>query len=265
MSRSGGPGLVSWNPSAGRLDPDDVGGFDAVIHLAGESINGRWTDEKKKAVRDSRVEGTKLLVDALRRSGSPPKVFASASAIGIYGSCEDQILTETSVPGQGFLAEVGEAWERASDEIGQMGVRRVLVRIGIVLDPDGGALGEMLTPFRLGLGGPIGSGKQWMSWITKDDVCQIFERAITDESWKGPINAVAGSVTNKEFVRTLGRVLKRPAIAPLPAFAVKLLFGEMGEALLLGSTRVEPAALRKAGYPFLDPDLERAMRRMLAT
>lgn len=259
--------MIRWNPARGQLAPAEVAGFDAVVHLAGENVaGGRWTEARKRRIRESRVEGTGLLARSLIESGQPPKAFVSASAVGFYGSKvgsdQDPILDESSSAGEGYLADVARAWEDASRAIEDAGSRRVLVRIGVVLDPEEGALGKMLPPFRLGVGGVVGSGRQWMPWITRDDVCAVIERAIESESLRGPVNAVAGCVQNREFVRELGRALRRPTLFPLPGFAVKLLFGEMGQRLLLEGMRVESRVLADLDHRFGDPNLTGAFRRL---
>jgi uncharacterized protein (TIGR01777 family) len=258
------PGDIAWDPARGTIDAAGLEGVDAVVHLAGESIASRWTDAKRKAIRDSRVEGTKTLATALATLGARPKVLVSASAVGWYGTRDERIdgrLDERSAAGTGFLAEVCAAWERAADPARAAGIRVVHPRIGMVLAADGGALGQLLDPFTLGLGGPVGTGRQGMSWIALDDLLASILFAITTPSLEGPFNAVAPEpVSNAEFGRTLGRVLRRPAFLPLPGFAVKTLFGAMGEELLLGGAFVVPRALERAGFRFDHPSLESALR-----
>ncbi|MEN3328718.1 MAG: uncharacterized protein V7638_3525 [Acidobacteriota bacterium] len=253
---------IEWHPHEGRLDAASLEGVDAVVHLAGESIaSGRWTDEKKRAIRDSRVKGTTLLSEALARLSRPPQVFVSASAIGYYGNRGDEVLTETSAPGNDFLANVCVEWENATIPAIEKGIRTVHARFGIILDQKEGALAKMLTPFRMGIGGRIGDGKQWMSWIDIEDVVSGLKFAI-EGSVTGPVNYVAPNpVTNAEFTKTLGRVLSKPTLFPVPAFGVRLAFGEMGDALLLSSTRVKPGVLQHFTYP----TLEVALRHILAT
>lgn len=260
-------GMLTWNPNEGLLDPATLEGFDAVIHLAGENIaDGRWTDKKKKRILDSRVIGTRLLSQAFSKLKRPPKVFISASAIGYYGSRGDTILTEESGSGQGFLAEVCREWEIASQSAAKVGVRVVNPRIGMILSADGGALKQMLVPFRFGLGGRFGSGKQYMSWIAIDDVIEILILALNKESMKGPVNVVSPEpLTNTEFTRILGEVIHRPTVIPLPSFAARLVFGEMADELLLCSTRVEPKRLQQEGYQFLYPNLKAALQHILIT
>lgn len=256
---------VEWSPDRYSIALARLEGFDAAVNLAGESIaEGGWTDEKKRRIRESRVKGTKLLGDALANLTVPPKTFICASAIGYYGNRGDEILTETSAPGKDFLSEVCSEWEKATALAMEKGIRVVNARFGIILDRHGGALKKMLPPFRMGAGGKIGSGKQWMSWIALDDVIGALNFALTQESLSGPVNFVAPNpVTNAEFARTLGNVLSRPTLFPMPAFVVKLLFGEMGEALLLGSERVAPKRLMAEGYEFRYSQLESALRHIL--
>jgi uncharacterized protein len=257
-------GQIAWD-FAQPLAPESVSGFDAVIHLAGESIASRWTDAKKKAIRDSRVLGTRNLAEALARVASPPRVLISASAIGFYGDREDEILREDSASGaSGFLPEVCREWEAAAESAVKAGIRTALLRTGIVLSAKGGALKQMLPPFRMGLGGRIGSGRQWMSWIDLHDEIGAIRHILANESVSGPVNSVSPHpVTNSEFTKTLASILSRPAIFPMPAFAARLAFGQMGEELLLGSQRVEPARLMATGYVFQKPDLRSALEQIL--
>jgi hypothetical protein len=253
---------VQWNPD-GNIQPAAVDGFDAVVHLAGESIAGRWTEAKKARIRNSRVQGTSSLANALARTTRLPKVMVCASAIGIYGDRADETLREESAPGSDFLAEVAKQWEAATEPAARAGIRVVLLRIGVVLSRHGGALARMLPPFRMGLGGRIGSGKQWMSWIALDDVVGTIQHALTTESLRGALNTVAPNpVTNAEFTRTLGEVLHRPTVFPLPEFIVRTIFGEMGQALLLSSQRVECAKLLASGYRFRHPELQSALQAL---
>lgn len=259
-----GASLVYWNPAGGEIDAPSLEGFDAVIHLAGESIAGRWTPAKKQAIRESRVQGTRLLCDALGRLSPRPRVLVAASASGYYGDRGDEVLREESEPGSFFLSQVCREWEAATKPACESGIRVVNLRIGFVLSRLGGGLAKMLPAFTMGVGGKIGSGKQYMSWIAIDDLAQIILFAAANETLNGPANAAAPNpVTNSEFTQTLGRVLGRPAIIPMPAFAVRLAFGEMGEELLLASTRMEPARLQSAGYQFQFPQLEGALRYLL--
>lgn len=265
VSASGGSELeaIPWDP-AKPLAPEAVSGFDAVIHLAGETIVGRWTAAKKAKIRDSRVLGTGNLAQALAQAREKPKVFISSSAIGYYGDRGDEVLSENSVPGKGFLPEVCSEWEGATKPASDAGIRTVQIRTGVVLSPRGGALGKMLTPFKLGLGGNIGNGRQWMSWIDVEDWVGAVHHILNTDLVQGPVNLVAPNpVTNAEFTKTLASVLSRPAIFPMPAFAVKLAFGEMGETVLLGSQRVEPAQLANHGYPFRFRDLRASLDNTL--
>lgn len=257
---------VEWHPNEGRLDTSALDGIDAVVHLAGESIaSGRWTDEKKRAILDSRVKGTSLLSDALARLSRPPSVFVSASAIGYYGDRGDEVLTEKSAPGKDFLADVCVQWEKATRPAIEKGIRTVQARFGIILDQNEGALAKMLTPFQMGAGGRVGSGKQWVSWIAIDDVVNGLVSVIGDKAVSGPVNFVApNAVTNAEFTKTLGHVLSKPTFFPVPAFAARMAFGEMADALLLSSQRVKAGVMEERGYRFEWPTLEPALRHLLA-
>ena len=246
---------VQWDPARGQLDPRALEGVDAVVHLAGESIAARrWTQAVKERVRRSRVESTRLLAETLGHLSRRPRVLVSASAVGYYGSRGEEPLTEDSPPGEGFLSDVARAWEAAAEPAQAAGVRVVHPRLGVVLAGKGGALPRMALPFRLGAGGVIGDGRQYWSWIALEDVVRVIELAIALESLAGPVNAVTPApVTNREFTRVLGRVLRRPTLVPLPAFAVRLLLGEMGQALLLDSARVLPRRLERASFRFRHP------------
>jgi uncharacterized protein (TIGR01777 family) len=266
--RSPGPATgkaILWDPGSGQIDTAGLEGADAVVHLAGENIAaGRWNAEKKARIKDSRVKGTQLLCSALARLDRPPKVLASASAIGYYGSRGDEIVDEESGPGSGFLADVCREWEAATAPAADKGIRVVLLRTGVVLSPRGSALAKMLFPFRMGVGGKIGSGRQYMSWIALDDVVGAIQHVLATESVRGPVNLVAPyPVTNYVFTKTLGRVLWRPTLFPMPAFAARLAFGEMANELLLASTRVEPSRLKTTAYSFRFPVLEGALRHLL--
>lgn len=262
--RGAAPGGIPWDIARGQVDPAGLEGFDAVVHLAGENIAGRWTAAKKASIRDSRIRGTSLLSDSIRGLARPPRVLVCASAVGFYGSRGDELLDESAAAGRGFLAEVCRDWEAAAAPARARGIRVVHLRFGIVLSPAGGALAKMLLPFRLGLGGRVGSGLQYMSWISLDDAVGILLAAVESDRLTGPVNAVAPEpVTNREFTRILGKVLNRPTLLPMPAFAVRLLFGEMGESLLLGSVRVRPGRLEAAGHPFQYPELAPALRHLL--
>jgi uncharacterized protein len=257
-----GEDVLGWDPSSGAITPAGSAVADAVVHLAGESIVGlRWTAEKKRRIRASRVPATRLLVQTLTRLSRPPAVLVCASGIGYYGSRGDGVLTEDSRQGTGFLADLARDWEGATAAAIAQRIRVVNLRIGVVLSAKGGALGAMLTPFRLGFGGVVGDGKQWMSWIALDDVIGAIVHILSTDSLRGPVNAVAPApVTNAEFTRTLGRVLGRPTLVPLPAFAARLALGEMADELLLVSQRVLPARLEESGYAFRYPALENALR-----
>ena len=257
-------GEIYWNFETAYVDTAGLEGQDAVIHLAGESIAGRWTPKKKSRILLSRVRGTRLLAEALAHLSQPPAVLVSASAVGYYGDRAGEVLTEESAVGGGFLGQVAHEWESATEPASKRGIRVVCLRIGVVLGTGGGALAQMLPPFRLGVGGVVGSGKQYMSWISRDDLAGIVQHVMTAEKLNGPVNAVAPNpVTNREFTKTLGKVLSRPTIFPLPAFVVRLLFGQMGEELLLGSQRVLPTRLQASGYNFQHPVLEGALRSIL--
>ena len=256
---------IQWDPFSGRLDVAALAGIDAVIHLAGENIGaGRWTAARKARIKDSRIKGTKLLAETLATMNPPPKVLVMTSAVGFYGDRGDEIVDEKSAPGKGFLTEVCQAWEAAAKSASEKDIRIVQLRLGVVLSPKGGALKKMLLPFRLGVGGVIGGGRQYMSWVALDDVINVFTLALGKENMRGTFNLVAPSpATNRAFTKILGRVISRPTIFPLPAFVVKLIFGEMGESMLLGSTRAIPTKLLEAGYEFRFPELEGAFRHLL--
>lgn len=262
---SSGQREISWNPQ-GTLAPESVSGFGAVIHLAGESIVGRWTAAKKDRILESRSLGTRRLAEALAQTSQRPRVFISASAIGYYGNRGDEILREDSPSGNDFLSEVCRQWEAATQPAVQAGIRTVNLRIGVMLSAAGGALQKMLLPFRMGLGGRIGDGRQWWSWITIDDLVGAVHHTIKTDLLQGPVNVVAPRpVRNAEFTKVLAEVLHRPAIFPMPSFAARLAFGEMADELLLASQRVEPSKLVASGYPFqhceLKPALESVLKR----
>ncbi len=256
---------ILWNPSETSFDAESLGECQAVVHLAGENIaTGRWTPDKKNRIRESRVHSTRLLAESLAKLKQKPPVFLCASAIGYYGDAGDALQTESSPAGDDFLAEVCAAWEAATAPARDAGIRVVNLRIGVVLSDQGGALAKMLTPFRLGLGGRVGSGKQYMSWIALPDLVGAIRHAIHTGAVSGPLNGVAPApVTNSEFTRTLGKVLGRPTLFPMPAFMARLMFGEMAEALLLSSTRVSAEKLEQSGYRFEFPDLEAALRGVI--
>ena len=266
---AGKVGQISWDPMAEATGtgilPPAVSGFDAVIHLAGESIVGRWTEAKKKAIHESRVRGTRNLATALARTESKPKVFVCASAIGFYGDRAEEVLTEESASGQGFLPEVCREWEEASRIASHAGIRTVNLRTGLVLSGKGGALEKMLTPFKLGLGGRIGSGKQWWSWIHVDDMVGGIQHALRRETLEGPVNMVGPNpVRNAEFTKVLASVLARPAFFPVPGFALALAFGGMAaQELFLSSQRVKPGKLGASGYGFRFEDLRAALESLV--
>ena len=251
-----------WNPIDGTFAEGALDGIDAVVHLAGEGIAaGRWTEARKARIRDSRVIGTQRLSEALAKMETPPEVFVAGSALGFYGDRGDELMDESSTPGTGFLSDVCQSWEEATTPVRERGVRVVNLRMGLVLRS---LLSQMLLPFRLGVGGVLGPGDQYMSWVALDDVLRIALRLLTDESISGPVNAVSPNpATNQEFTKTLGRVLRRPTIFPMPAVAARLIFGEMADALLLASTRVDPAVLKTTGFEFEYPQLEGALRHAL--
>lgn len=266
VRRAAGPGEISWDPPAGRLDPGDLEGLDAVVHLAGENVGVRWTRARKARIRDSRVQGTHLLSQALASTRKPPRVLVSASAMGIYGNRGEEVLTERSPlgPKDDFLAAVGQEWESAADPARTAGIRVVHPRFSVVLSAEGGALAKMLPPFRLGLGGRLGDGSQWMSWISIDDVAGALLHLILNESLSGAVNVTAPEpLRNRDFTRTLGRVLSRPTLFPVPSGALRLVFGEMADAALLASVRLLPARLLESNYRFEHPDLETALRHVL--
>jgi len=255
--------VIPWDP-AKPVAADAVSSFDAVIHLAGESIIGRWSAAKKAKIRESRVIGTRNLAQALAQARRKPQVFVCSSAIGYYGDRSDEVLHEESAPGTGFLAGVCREWEAATQPAAAAGIRTVQLRTGVVLSPRGGALGKMLTPFKMGVGGRIGNGRQWMSWIDVEDMVGAILHIFKTDLMEGPVNMVAPKpVTNAEFTRSLAGVLSRPAIFPVPSFAVKLAFGEMGETVLLASQRVEPARLVASGYPFRFSELRASLENTL--
>jgi uncharacterized protein (TIGR01777 family) len=256
---------IAWDPAEGKLDPVALESHDAVVHLSGANLGeGRWTAARKALLVESRMKSTRLLAQTLASLTHPPRVMVSASAIGFYGNRGDETLTEESASGSGFLADLCRDWEAACQPAAAKGIRVVHLRTGMVLSPAGGALGKMLTPFKMGVGGVIGSGQQFMSWIALDELLAVILFALTHDVLRGPVNATAPNlVTNREFTKTLGRVLGRPTIFPMPAFAARLAFGEMADELLLSSGRVLPAKLQAAGYKFQFPDLEPALRHVL--
>jgi uncharacterized protein (TIGR01777 family) len=262
---SAGAGEIVWHPNNDQIDAKSLEGFDAVINLAGENIAaGRWTDDLKRKIHDSRVNGTHLLSEAIAKLAQPPKVFLCASATGFYGDRGDESLDEQSDSGGGFLAGVCREWEQATEPANAASVRTVNLRFGPILARDGGMLAKLLTPFKMGMGGKVGSGKQYISWVAIDDVVNAIKLALKDETIRGPLNIVSPHpVTNEEFTKTLGHVLSRPTALAMPAFAVRLAFGEMADEMLLTSQRVIPKKLNDAGYEFQQPELEGALRKHL--
>jgi uncharacterized protein (TIGR01777 family) len=261
---SRGESEIAWNPTRGELDAGALEGVDAVINLAGEKLDQRWTDDVKREIRDSRVEGTRLLARKIASLSSKPRVMVSGSAIGIYGDRDDELLDELSAPGRGFLADVCKEWETATQPAEEAGVRVVHSRTGIVLANQGGALQRMIMPFRFGVGGRLGSGRQWMSWIALADVVGAIRFALTNDSMRGPMNVVAPNpVTNARMTEALSHELHRPALFPVPRVALKVLLGEMADEAVLASQRAWPAALQRAGYSFALPTLEQALAALL--
>jgi len=265
VRRDSREGEVSWDPTASSFDATALDGVEAVVHLAGENIaSTRWSSAVKDRIRQSRVQGTRVLSEGLARMPRPPKVLVSASAIGFYGERGDEILDEESVAGAGFLANVVQEWESATQPAVEAGIRVANLRFGVVLSPRDGALAKMLTPFKMGDGGHVGSGQQYWSWISVDDAAGAIHHAVMTESLHGPVNAVSPNpVTNAEFTKTLGRVLRRPTVVPLPAFAARLALGEMANELLLASTRARPSKLAESGYEFRQPTLDAALRHLM--
>jgi len=259
-----GDRTVLWDPKNGQIDPSALTGADAVINLSGRSIaDGRWTDTAKDELRSSRIESTRLLVKAIGEASPGPRLLINASAVGLYGDRGDEILTERSQPGTGFLADLARDWEEEAGKARHQGVRVVALRLGMVIGR-GGALDRMLLPFKLGAGGPIGNGRQWWSWVHIDDVLGVIRWSLATKELDGPLNVVSpNEVRCRDFASTLGRILRRPAFLPLPAFAARLALGEMADALLLASLRVQPDALLSAGYRFEVPDLGDAIRRSI--
>jgi uncharacterized protein (TIGR01777 family) len=266
VRRPARPGEISWDPARGRLNPADLEGVDQVVHLAGENVGARWTRARKARIRDSRVHGTRLLSETIARLKPPPAVLVSASAVGIYGNRGSEPLSEASPTGDpsDFLVSVAREWEAAAEPASAAGVRVVHPRFGVVLSPEGGALKKMLPPFRLGLGGRIGLGARWLSWISIDDAVGVILHALSTDTLRGAVNATAPvPLTNRDFTRTLGRVLGRPTPFILPPAALRLALGEMADSTLLTSARVLPSRLLESGYRFRHPDLESALRHVL--
>jgi uncharacterized protein (TIGR01777 family) len=259
-----GERAIGWDPEAGTIDRAALEGSDVVINLAGENVFGRWTEDKKRRIRESRVNGTRLISETIAGLARRPSVLLAASAIGYYGDRGDEELTEQSSPGDDFLAQVTRDWEAASAPAARAGIRVVNLRFGVVLSPAGGALGTMLPPFRLGLGGHVGSGTQFLSWIAIDDAVGAILLALDTTAIAGPLNITAPEpVTNRDFAKTLGRVLGRPAVLPVPAFVLRMAFGE-GAEMLQGGQRARPARLLASGFQFRHADIEAALRHLLA-
>ncbi len=259
------PGEIYWDPNAGVLNPQSLEGIDAVVHLAGENLAaGRWTVERKRRIRESRIKGTQLLAQTMARLFDPPKVLVSVSAVGYYGDRGDERLDEESDPGTGFLPDLCRQWEAATQAAMLRGIRVVIPRVGMVLSPKGGALPLMLPVFRLGIGGRLGSGRQFMSWISLEDMVGVIHHVMNNHFLQGPVNAVSPNpVTNREFTQTLAAALSRPSPFVLPSFAARLAFGEMADEALLASTRVYPERLKQSGFKFQFPDLDSALRQSL--
>ena len=254
---------ITWDLDQGRFDASALEGVDAVVHLAGEPVAKRWNQERKNAIRQSRVRGTKLLVEGLKSLKNPPKLLVSSSAVGFYGDGGDTELDESAPPGEGFLSDVCHEWEKSTMEALGLGIRAVCMRTGIVLSTQGGALGQMLLPFKLGLGGPLGNGKQWMPWIHIDDIVGAFRYVMANDDLVGAVNGTSPNpATNADFTKALGRALHRPAVLPVPTFGLKLLFGEMAQILLEGQ-RALPKKLLFTGYEFKYPDLSGALEDVI--
>lgn len=260
-----GAGLVKWSPSGGVLDPASLAGWDALVHLAGKSIADPWTRRGRKLIRDSRVVGTRVIAEALAKARPAPRVMVCASAVGYYGSRGEEILDEGSAAGSGFLAEVCRDWEAAARHARDAGIRVAHLRFGVVLSKEGGALAKMLPVFRLGLGGRLGSGRQWLSWVSREDAVEAIRFATVREDLEGPVNVTAPEpVSNREFTRTLARVLGRPAFLPVPAVVLRLLPGGMAGETVLASQRAVPARLTECGFAFRFPELETTLRHATA-
>lgn len=255
---------IYWDPQSGQLDFHALEGFDAFINLAGESILGRWTEIKKNKILESRIQTTQLLCKAISQLQSPPQVLINASATGFYGNREDCVLDESTSQGKGFLADICNKWEKAALQAKERGVRVVLLRIGVVLAKEGGFLSNIKTPFMMGLGGRMGNGRQYMSWVSVNELSHMIDFILKNKELEGPINAVAPRpVTNLEFTKALGKVINRPTILPFPAFAARMVFGELADELMLASARVHPTKLQKSGYIFIDPDLESTLKQLI--
>lgn len=256
---------IVWDPAGRSIDLESLEGFDAVVHLSGENVGaGRWTEAKKQRIRDSRIHSTTFLCETIAGLNRPPSVLLCASAIGYYGDRGEEVLTEESPPGEGFLAEVCREWEAATGPAKQHGIRVVNLRLGVVLAANGGALAKMLTPFKLGLGGVVGGGRQYMSWVTLEDVTAAIFHLLNDSALSGPVNLTSpNAVTNRAFAKALAKALHRPALFPMPAFAARLAFGEMADALLLASTNAKPKRLLDTGFTFKYGDVDGALAHLL--
>jgi len=264
VRRPPGPGEIRWDPAGGGLDPALLRGVNAVVHLAGENLaEGRWTEDRKRKILESRKLGTRLLAEAMARAPEGPRILVSASAIGYYGERGDEELTESSPPGTGFLPEVCVAWEAATAPAADAGIRVVRVRTGLLLTPAGGLLQRILLPFRLFAGGRLGDGRQWMSWISAVDLLSVYRQALEGDL-TGPVNAVApGAVRNEEFTRVLAKVLHRPALMVVPKSALRVVYGQMADEAILASTHVLPTVLQTSGFEFEYPSLELALSHLL--
>jgi hypothetical protein len=264
VSRGYLPGGIVWDPLNGKLNPADLEGVDAVIHLAGESLaKGRWTDDRKAALRQCRTASTRLLTSAMVSLPKPPAILICASTIGIYGNRGDEELDESSAPGSGFLAELTRDWEASADPAREAGIRVVHARFGVILSSEGGALAQMVGAFKLGLGGPFGDGQQWLSWVAMADVLRMISTALTLTELSGPINVTAPEpLRNRDFVAALGHELGRPVVAPIPAFALRMLLGDMADEVLLASARVLSRRLQDAGFVFRSSELKAALREL---
>ena len=256
---------IHWDPLSAQVDVSALEGADAVVHLSGANISeGRWTPARKDVLRSSRIDSTRVLVDSLARLRQKPQVLVSASAVGYYGNRGDEMLAESAHPGGDFLSLLARDWEAEAMRAAQSGIRAVVLRFGVILSAQGGALPEMIRPFKFGAGGRLGSGRQWMSWVALEDAIGIIQSSIANPEWNGPINAVAPEpVRNAEFAEMVGRILHRPARLSAPAFLLRLALGEMADALLLSSQRAIPERLLQSGYSFRFADLEAALRTML--
>jgi uncharacterized protein (TIGR01777 family) len=260
-----GDGAIHWDPAAGELDAAAVDGFDSVIHLAGESIAGLWTKKKKQAIVSSRRDGTTLLAEALAATANKPESLISSSAIGLYGSRGDEVLTEDSGVGEGFLADLVKIWEESAQPARDAGIRVVNLRLGLVTAESGGMMGPMKPAFKLGVGGKLGDGDQWWSWVTLDDVVNAFVYAVDNPAVTGPFNVAAPNpVTNAQFTKSLGSVLHRPTFLPAPKFALKTFAGEMADEMLLASQRVDSSKLSDAGFEFSDTELDPALKKIFS-